>query len=236
VIRLPLIFHWMFEDDRWRYKLLFQGLILLIPVVGPVALLGWTMVTCDNLLSGRQDLAPVGLHLRRGLALLGSGLGFALFWLCLGVPLTAITYLEGRTGGSPALRLAADLYNDVALLLFVALLVPVLVATDRGGFLSGLDVVWIVASALGNVVRTLVAAIVVMVAAIIALVGLALIVAAPFAIVYAASLVASAAAWWSAGLPREAPEPRDTASSAQGPSVPFKPPQMEPEASPATEG
>jgi hypothetical protein len=235
VIRLPLIFHWMFEDDRWRYKLLFQGLILLIPVAGPVALLGWTMVTCDNLLGGRQDLAPFGFHLRRGLTLLGTGLGYTAFWLCLGVPLTAMRYLEARAGGSPALRVAGDLYNDAALLLFVCLVVPVLVATDRGGFLSGLDVVRVVRSMLTNVVRTLVAGVVVMVAAVIALVGLALIVAAPFAIVYAASLVASAAAWWSAGLLGEAPEPRDAASSAQGPPVPFKPPRMEPEASPATE-
>ena len=225
MIRLNVIFHWMFEDERWRYKILFQGLILLIPVVGLIALLGWMMITCDQLREGGQDLAPAGFHVRRGLKLFVIGL---MYWVGLGIPLSVLHYLNRLVGGSAALGLAAQVYNDLALLFFVLLIVPVFVATDQGGFLGGVDVVHIAGSMAAHPLRTAVAALVVLIAVVIGILGFAVIVAAPFTVTYAASVVASIAAWWSA--PQRGEQADGGAAglpAGEGIPAPFKLPQME---------
>ena len=223
MVRLPEIFFWMSEDERWRYKFVFQALILLIPVVGLVALLGWMMITCDNLLAGRQDVAPSGFHLRRGVKLFAVGI---IYWIALGVPLSGLRFADSLFHGLLPLGALASIYNDLALLFYVVLIVPLFVATDRGGFLGGLNVVDVVLTMLRRPLRTIVATIVVLIAVAIAIVGFALIVTAPFTITYAASVVATIAAWWSLPRQRDQPEPRMTAT---GPTVPFRPPGVEPE-------
>jgi hypothetical protein len=226
VVRLPEIFFWMSEDERWRYKFVFQALILLIPVVGLVALLGWMMIICDNLLAGRQDVAPAGFHLRRGVKLFAVGI---VYWIGLGVPLSGLRLADSLWNGALPLGAVAAVYNDLALLFFVVLIVPVFVATDRGGFLAGLNVVHVTLSIVRRPVRTVVATVVVLVSVVIAILGFALIVTAPFTITYAASVVATIAAWWS--LPRRIEQPeRVPAMTATGAPVPFRPPGVEPEA------
>jgi hypothetical protein len=223
MVRLPEIFFWMSEDERWRYKFVFQALILLIPVIGLVSLLGWMMVTSDNLMAGRQDVAPSGFHLRRGVKLFAVGI---FYWIALGVPLSGL-----RFAGSlwHPLAAVATIYNDLALLFYVVLIVPVFVATDRGGFFGGLNVVDVVLSMVRRPLRTTVATVVVLISVVIAILGFALIVTAPFTITYAASVIATIAAWWS--LPRQrdqpdVPEPRITPTEKP---VPFRPPGVEPE-------
>lgn len=222
VISLTEIFHWMFEDERWRYKILFQGLILLIPVVGLIALLGWMMITCDKLLAGGQDLAPSGLHVRRGVMPFVIGL---MYWVGLGIPLSALYYLNGLLGGSATIEVAAQVYNYLALLFFALLVVPVFVATDQRGFLGGVDVVYIAASIAARPLRTAVAALVVLIAVVIGILGFAVIVAAPFTVTYAASVVASIAAWWSA--PQLQPDAGAEAPPGEGIPAPFRPTTME---------
>jgi hypothetical protein len=228
VIRLTETFHWMFEDERWRYKILFQGLILLIPVVGVIALLGWMMVTCDIVLAGGQDVAPVGFHLRRGVRLFAIGI---LYWVGLGIPYSVLRYAAVLLRDPSVLGFLAQLYNDLALLAFAFLIVPVFVATDRGGLLGGIDVVRITGSILAHPLRTAVATLVVLSAVVIGILGFAVIVAAPFTITYAASVVASIAAWWSVPQRREPAEPDAGPPLDAGIPVPFRPPQMETEAS-----
>jgi hypothetical protein len=223
MVRLPEVFFWMSEDERWRYKFVFQALILLVPVVGLVALLGWMTITCDNLVAGRQDVAPAGFHLRRGVKLFAIGI---VYWFGLSVPLYGLQYADALWAGRLPLSAVAAVYNDVALLVYVVLVVPVFAATDRGGFLAGLNVVHVLFSILQRPIRTAVATLVVLVALIIAILGFAVIVAAPFTITYAASVVASIAAWWSVPRRREQPARPVTPS---GPHVPFRPPGVEPE-------
>lgn len=225
MVRLPEIFFWMFEDERWRYKFVFQALILLVPVVGLVALLGWMMITCANLLAGRQDVAPAGFHLRRGVELFAVGI---VYWVALGAPLSGLRYADAIWNGRLPLQTVAAVYNDVALLAYVILMVPVLVATERGGFLGGLNVAHVVLSIVRRPFRTAVAALVVLVAIAIGIFGFALlVVGAPFTITYAASVVATIAAWWS--LPRHRDEPDLAAQRvpASGTPVPFRPPGVE---------
>jgi hypothetical protein len=222
MVRLPEIFFWMSEDERWRYKFVFQALILLIPVVGLVALLGWMMIICDSLLAGRQDVAPAGFHLRRGVKLFAVGI---VYWIALGVPLTGLRYADALWAGRLPLGAVANAYNDVALLLYLVLIVPVFVATDRGGFLGGLNVAHVVMSVLRHPIRTVAATLVVFIALVIAILGFAVIVAAPFTVTYAATVIASIAAWWA--VPRRLERPVQAPES--GAHTPFRPPGVEPE-------
>jgi hypothetical protein len=224
MVRLPEIFFWMSEDERWRYKFVFQALILLVPVVGLVALFGWMMIICDNLLAGRQDVAPSGFHLRRGVKLFAVGI---IYWVALGVPLSGLRFADSLWNGALPLNAVAAVYNDLALLFYVVLIVPVFVATDRGGFLAGLNVVHVTLSIVRRPLRTVVATVVVLIAVVIAILGFALIVTAPFTITYAASVVATIAAWWS--LPRRLDQPEQV-TAASGPPAPFRPPGVETEA------
>jgi hypothetical protein len=226
MVRLPEIFFWMSEDERWRYKFVFQALILLVPVVGLVALLGWMMITCDNLLAGRQDVAPSGFHLRRGVKLFAIGI---VYWIGLGVPLSGLRYADTLWNGALPLSAVAAVYNDLALLVYVLLIVPVFVATDRGGFLGGLNVAHITLSILRRPVRTVVATLVVLLAVVIAILGFAVIVAAPFTITYAASVVATIAAWWSQPSRHDRPAEAEQRVTASGAPIPFRPPGVEPE-------
>src|SRR5205807_9825887 len=62
-------FGWPFADREWFPKMILQGLIAIIPIVGHIALLGWLLATVDNYRAGRRELAPAGFHLERGIAL-----------------------------------------------------------------------------------------------------------------------------------------------------------------------
>src|SRR3977135_1368482 len=64
-------FAFPFRSPGWVGTILLQGLILIIPIIGQIALMGWLMITLDNLRDGRQELAPAGFHLSPGLRLFG---------------------------------------------------------------------------------------------------------------------------------------------------------------------
>lgn len=226
MVRLTELFHWMFEDERWRYKTVFQGLVLLVPVAGQVALVGWAGRICDNLGAGRQDVPRAGFHLRRGVPPLVLGV---VYWIGLGVPYEGLRYLDALWAGALPLGVVARVYNALALVLYVLLVAPVLVATGRGGLRAGLDVAGIATAIAARPLRTLVAGALVVVALVIGGLGFAVIVAAPFTITYAAAVVATAAAWWAqprrAGRGRARPD-----RTPDGRPIPFRPPGVEPEA------
>src|SRR5258708_18625229 len=126
MVPLSLTFHWMWEDERWRYKAVLQSLIFLVPVVGQVALVGWMMTMCDTLVAGSQTVPPAGFYLRRGIRPLLIGV---FYWFGLAVPLVALRYYDGLSGGVLQLARVAVVYNDLALLLYLILIVPFVVAT-----------------------------------------------------------------------------------------------------------
>ena len=64
-------FSYPFRDPCWVGKVVAQGLILIIPIVGWIAAVGWLMLTFENLRDGRQELAPAGFHLAIGIGLFG---------------------------------------------------------------------------------------------------------------------------------------------------------------------
>src|SRR6266581_8232178 len=64
-------FGWAFRDPSWLGKIVVQGLILIIPIVGWIAAVGWLMLAFENARSGRDELPPAGFHLGRGIGLFG---------------------------------------------------------------------------------------------------------------------------------------------------------------------
>src|SRR5207245_11263668 len=64
-------FAWGFRDPGWAGKMLLQGLIALIPIVGWIAMTGWLMMAFENVRAGKNELPPAGFHLERGIAIFG---------------------------------------------------------------------------------------------------------------------------------------------------------------------
>jgi hypothetical protein len=60
-------FSWPARDPAWIRKLLVVGLLSLLPLVGQMNLVGWTLNSLDNLRAERYELAPANLsHVARG--------------------------------------------------------------------------------------------------------------------------------------------------------------------------
>ena len=86
-------FAFPFRSPGWLGTIVLQGLILIIPIIGQIALAGWLLGTLDNLREGRQELAPAGFHLGRG-----AGLFFV--FLIYGFVLAIPGIILGVAGGS----------------------------------------------------------------------------------------------------------------------------------------
>lgn len=100
-------FGWAFRDPQYVRKLLLQGLIALIPIVGQIALYGWVMQCVDNLRTGRQELPEPGFPLGRGvtvfLPLLVLGVAAAIIpWVLIGIGSAAEAAAASGGGASPA--------------------------------------------------------------------------------------------------------------------------------------
>src|ERR1700694_5560575 len=108
----------------WAAKIVVQALILIIPIVGLIAAAGWMLMTFDNIRAGRQELAPAGFHLSRGIGLFGAWFIYALVLAIPGGVLNGI----GRSmsanhafTGSPLTGLGSLLNFGAELVLFFLL-------------------------------------------------------------------------------------------------------------------
>lgn len=88
-------FSFVFEDEQWVASILLGGLILLIPLIGPIALLGYTLETARNVARGNPRPLPqwntFGEKLGLGFAGLVVGLVYSLPIIVLGVLLICMT-------------------------------------------------------------------------------------------------------------------------------------------------
>jgi Protein of unknown function (DUF4013) len=142
---------WPSRDPEWVSKILLTGLILIIPIVGQLVLVGWMLAALDNLRAGRPVLPPAGFsYISRGLNLFAVyivyGLALvAVFGVLFG---SGIAIASNARGGAGVLGVLLILLAYAVLLvagLGLSLLTPVvIVATERGGIASGLNVVRIV--------------------------------------------------------------------------------------------
>src|SRR3979411_1700042 len=87
-------FAWPFQDPGWFGKMVLQGLIAIIPIIGWISMAGWLMINIDNFRAGKRELAPAGFHLSRGAGLFFV---FLIYGLVLAIPGTVLGILGGST-------------------------------------------------------------------------------------------------------------------------------------------
>ena len=195
-------FGWAFRDPNWAGKVLVQGVIAIIPIVGWIAMTGWLMLAYENARAGRSELPPAGLHLEKGI---GIFLVFLIYSLALSIP-SLILYAIGWatsahsdnapvTAGSPLFSLGGLL--GFAASLFLRFLIPSLIVnTAARGFSGGMDVAVVWRMATLNVTNSIVAALVIFVASVIGGLGFLCCIGFIFTIPYENTITAGAAAWF----------------------------------------
>src|SRR5881397_358886 len=122
-------FSWPFQDPQWASKILVQGLITIIPIVGWIATAGWLVLTIDNYRAGRRELPPAGFHLERGIPLFVVLLVYA---IAISIPISLL-YVAAGAGHNGAISGLAGLINLALTLLFAFLTPSIIVHTYRGG-------------------------------------------------------------------------------------------------------
>lgn len=99
-------FTFVFEDPDWLKKVAIAGLVLLIPIVGGIAVLGWTLEITRRVIKGEGETLPewsdFGGFIGRGFQALVVGLGYAapliLLFLC-GMSISIVpAMLSGNNG------------------------------------------------------------------------------------------------------------------------------------------
>jgi Protein of unknown function (DUF4013) len=198
-------FAFPFRDPGWLGKIAIQALILIIPIVGLIATAGWMLMTFDNLRAGRQELAPAGFHLSRGIGLFGV---WFLYSLVLSIPgdifggFSSVSQISSVTDPnhpfnnvhfySPGsgLGLIADLFLDF-------LLPSIIVMTYHYGFAGGLNVPRVWQLATSNVSNSVIAGLLFFVAGIVGALGLiACCIGVFFTGAYAATVMVGIVTWF----------------------------------------
>jgi len=192
-------FSYPFRDPGWVGKIVVQGLILIIPIVGWIATVGWLVLTYENLRAGRQELAPAGFHLERGIGLFGVVVIYAIVlnipaWILSGMGAAASN--QNTYAGAPFNALGS-LWGFLAQLFPYFLMPSLIVLTVRNGFTGGLDVQRVWALATGQMNNSIIGGLVIFVGGLIAVLGIcACFIGIFFTITYSAAIQAGVAAWF----------------------------------------
>lgn len=198
-------FGYPFRDPGWVGKIAVQALITIIPIIGWIATAGWMMITFDNLRAGRQELAPAGFHLERGIGIFGVFFIYALVanipaWILdiLGAAANrASNYSYNYSYSYSPLSGLGSLWSLLAQLLIDFLAPSIIVLTYRNGFGGGLDIQRVWAMATSNVSNSVIGGLVIFVAGLIGGLGfIACCVGIFFTITYATAVNAGVAAWF----------------------------------------
>lgn len=192
-------FGFPFRDPGWVGKIVVQGLILIIPIVGLIATAGWMLMTFDNLRAGRQELAPAGFHLRRGVGLFGAWL---IYTVVLSIPGDVLNGIgtgmnANHSFSGSAFTGLGSLLSLAAQLLLYFLLPSIIVMTYHHGFSGGLDVQGVWRLATSNMNNSVMAGLMLFVAGIVAALGIvACCVGVFFTGAYAAAVMIGVTSWF----------------------------------------
>ena len=92
---------WFTSTPEWFARVVITGLIGLIPIVGAINLLGWTLTATDMVRRGWKELPPAGFqYLERGIAPFVVGIVYAVvLFLVVGVLafFTLVLAMSGRS-------------------------------------------------------------------------------------------------------------------------------------------
>ena len=201
-------FSFQFKDPGWVGKIVVQALILIIPIIGLIALAGWMLMTFDNLRAGRQELAPAGFHLSRGIGLFGAWFlyslvlslpGLVLSW---GSSMSTFSNLSNSTYTShpytfSAVNTSGSFLSLVGDLVLDFLLPSLIVMTYHYGFSGGMDVPRVWRLATSNVTNSVIGGLLFFVAGLIGGLGIiACCIGVFFTAAYAASVMVGVASWF----------------------------------------
>ena len=198
-------FGWPFRDPSWVSKILIQGLILIIPIVGWIAAAGWLMIAFENARAGRDELPEAGFHLQRGIGIFGVYVIYAIVlnipaWILDGVGNatgTVVTSSNGFTYRVSPISSVGSIWSFLAGLLLDFLLPSLIVLTFHHGFSGGLDVGRVWRYATSNMSNSVIAGLLIFVTGLIAGLGLiACCIGIFFTAIYALTVQAGIAAWF----------------------------------------
>lgn len=145
VVEGQLDLFWFNSTPEWFTRVIVTGLIGLIPIVGAINLLGWTLTATDMVRRGWKELPPAGFqYLERGVAPFVVGLVYALVVFFVVGALAFFTVLVAISGGSRALLavgfgLLAVLVILVWWLVSLYLYAAVIIGSDRLGIARAID-------------------------------------------------------------------------------------------------
>jgi MFS family permease len=145
VVEGRLDLFWFTSTPEWFARVVIIGLIGLIPIVGAINLLGWTLTATDMVRRGWKELPPAGFqYLERGVAPFVVGLVYGvLLFLVVGILafFTLVFAMSGRTHVAIAIGFALVIFLFVLAwwLISLYLFATVLVAADRLGIAKAVD-------------------------------------------------------------------------------------------------
>jgi hypothetical protein len=192
-------FGFPFRDPAWAGKIAVQALILIIPIVGLIATAGWMLMTFDNIRAGRQELAPAGFHLSRGIGLFGA---WFIYSLVLSIPSDVLNGIGSSMNANHAFTASGfsglgSLLGLAAQLFLYFLLPSIIVMTYHHGFSGGMDLQGVWRLATSNPSNSVIAGLIMFVAGIIAAAGIiACCVGVFFTGAYAAAVMVAVASWF----------------------------------------
>jgi hypothetical protein len=186
-------FAWPFQDQQFFSKILVQGLITIIPIVGWIATFGWFMMIIDNYRAGRRELPPAGFHLERGIAIFVVYLVWAIVFSIPGGVIQSV----GNNNDNAGLTSLGGLIGFVLSLLLAFLAPSIISATHAAGFGGGFNVGGIWQTATANPTNSIIAGLLIWVASIISWAGIILCcVGLLFTIPYGVAIMAGVVTWF----------------------------------------
>jgi hypothetical protein len=136
---------WFTSTPEWVSRVVVTGLIGLIPIVGTINLLGWTLEATDMIRGGWKELpAPGFRYLERGAAPFVVSLVYAVVLFVIVVTLVFFTVLLATTGDGRAVL--AVVPGLLVVLIFLAfwlaslyLFAALILASDKLGIAKAID-------------------------------------------------------------------------------------------------